>query len=502
MTETDRFHEVERRAQSARAALDAAVADTAIPDVPAQRRPSGRRHQTYVVAAAAVIAVALAGAALLASGDDDQSTVAGQPEITYLVLPEPQDLGFELTAAFDGSQPAPSGSSGEDVAMTVQAPADADEPWASSVIEYSLPADASTLAGEAVDIGGPEATVSTSGVAPTVSWVDGDRARLLLSQHLSTDELVVLARQVVATGTTSGSPLPGHTVLFTGTAFDVLPLLATSTGPPSGVAGVAYSGQDSDAGFALTMAPGDEARWQATYAAAERIQRTTVRGHDAVIADFAIGVTEISWLEADGTLVRADTVRAADLTLPAVLERLTEIDADAFATLVEAHPVPDDRSETPSGGQGAAPVAGEGPHGTSGQSVAAVELEEAGTTYRAALLVDDAGAATLETSRHDADVSSSSASLVDSLETSTAVRDVLDSGRGVMVAGIIGPDVSRVDVIDPTTGTVIGGSGPSTATIDGSDHVLFMGVFDDEWSGRDLVVVGVAADGTTVEIAI
>jgi hypothetical protein len=61
--------------------------------------------------------------------------------------------------------------------------------------------------------------------------------------------------------------------------------------------------------------------------------------------------------------------------------------------------------------------------------------------------------------------------------------------------------VTAVEIVDPATGRPVEGEGPSTATVEGSDHVLFMGRIGAAWSDAPLVAVGTRPDGTEVRVA-
>jgi hypothetical protein len=134
--------------------------------------------------------------------------------------------------------------------------------------------------------------------------------------------------------------------------------------------------------------------------------------------------------------------------------------------------------------------------------LAEVALQEGAVSLEATVLSNEVGDLSLQVSVEGADGATGSGSGLASLESGTAVRqDIEDGGEGVLVAGLIGPSVTSVEIRDPATGRPVEGEGPSTATIDGSDHVLFLGRIAQSWSDAPLLAVGTRPDGTEVQVA-
>ena len=481
----DLLDALDRRAMAARAAVDARLEADPPPEVRWDGPRATWRRLVAPALVAAVVAVALAAVALVARDGDGATTIAGSGESTHLVLPDPASEGYDVTVAFDGSG-AP-GAGAQDVPVTVQGPIADDDPWAAAVLEYSLPADATTRSGEEVDIGGPAATFDTSGVAPTVAWDDGDVVRFLVSTRVGSDELLALAREVVAGEIASGQALPGHEVLFGGVTSDVLPVLATELMNDRGLTGVAYSTSAGDSGLVIATVAGDDARWRAASAAATTVATTTVRGQQATIASYQLGLSEVSWLEDDGTLVRVDALRGDAGALVPLLDDLVEIDDDDFADLVAQSPGPDD-APLPEPGDGS-PRPG---------TLARVQLDHDGGSLTASI-VDEGRTPTLETEIRDASGTLATSLELTGLAQDVAVREVMESG-GVVVTGLIGPEVTRVEIRDAATEAVVEGEGPSTAVVPGSDHILFMSRVGAAWAELPLVAVGITADGEEVRV--
>ncbi len=477
---------LDRRAAVATAALDQRVAEVDAPTFDLARPRGARRRLAPLLAVAAVLAVAVAAASVLSGGGSEETTIAGNVGITHLVLPAPAAARYDVIIGFDGSAPPGAGGPGKDVPVTVQGPDGAGDPWAASVLEYSLPSANTTLAGEEVDIGGPSATLDRSGIGPTVAWDDGDVVRFLVSTRLSGEDLVTLARQVVAQGAGGGEPLPGHRVLFSGGTTDVFPVLAMANG--GGTSGVVYRTSTGDDGFVVATVAGDEARWRAAYAVATDVEDVTIRGRAALIARYQLGLSEISWLEDDGTLVRVNALDGEVTGLTPVLDQLVEIDEDAFTTFVSDSRPPDDEQPSKAPGE---PT-------QQGTKLAEVRTEYEGRSLRASI-VDEAGMLTLKT-RFEAPggTQQSSLSLTD-LTADVALRQVLENGEGVVVAGLTGPSTMTVEIRHATTGEVIDGTGPSTAVLP-NGHLLFLGRIDPAWADTPLVTVGTTTDGTQIHI--
>lgn len=498
MTDSDLLDALDRRARVAATAMDDAVASVEVPRFePSADRDGARRGTSLAVAAAfVVVALTAAGIAIL-SGSDEPPPVANSFEPTHLVLADPEASGYELYAAFDGDS-----STAEDVglsygqAATVQGSQDVDDPWDTAFVEYELPTESTTLGGDPVDIGGPEAMARADGFASTVGWVDGAVVRYLMSARLTTDELADIARAAVSAGTPAGAPIPGQEVLFSGSLQDVFPVLTTPIGSPAGIDGVSYRSPDEDGpGFVVGVAPGDEAAWRSSFVLARDEERTTIRGHDAVIAEFDQDLYEISWLEDDSTLVRVDFYEIDPTALVPVLDQLVSISAEEFDQLVADHPLPElGGSET---------FAGQGTEVLPGRELSSVAVEGADWSARAFVVVDDTGAVTLRSEVDWPTGGSGGEASLAGVDINNAVAEVHEGlGGRVVVFGLIGPSVTGVEVRDPRSGSAATGIGPSTATIDGSDHVVFLALLDPEWANRELVVVGTTATGEEIMVAL
>ena len=490
------------RAATAVQALDDAVAEAPIPELPGDRgAPSGHRWLTAAVAAALVLVALVTAGVLLRDDGDDQGTIAGEPETdaparpsaghTQLALPDPGALGYQVVAAFPAGDTSAGTFTGRDVTVTVQVPDGAEEPWPVTVVEYALPSDITTLDGEPVDIGGPEATLDLDGAAPTVGWIDGDRTRYLVSADSSVGDLVVLA--TAAADTEPGAPLPGHDILHTGPFVDVFPMLASDTGTPSGnISGIVY---ESDVlGFVVGTTHGSPERWRAAHALARAVRQVEVRGRRAVLADFGDNIVEVSWLEADGTLVRVDSLQGV---LPIdVLDQLEPISDAAFAALVEqfgVDPQPGESSDEEQGGE------------PSGVDLARVETGDGDVTTSASVISGGQRELELRTFTEGPTGGTGSGQSLPDLSTNVVVRDViqLDASdtRGTLLAGLIGPGVGNPRVIDATTGEALTeGTGPLTATIENSEHVLFLATLPSGFEDRDLAIVGTTAAGDEVRL--
>lgn len=511
-------HDLDRRAAAAIADLDRAVDATPVPDFDAA--PSSRRSVPAVAIAAGLLVVALVAAAVvLTGGENERSTVAGQVGVTHLALPDPGSLGVRINTAFDGRESADARSDSFDsVVVTVQGPADADDPWESAVVGYALPAEATTLDGEPVDIGGPEAAYTDAGVAGTVGWRDGDEVRYLVSARLDRQALITLAADAVEQDGT----IPGQRVLHTGSVEDVFPMLLTTIGrgglPGSDISGIAYASLDDaagDSGLLVTTQPGSDAAFRATHALASRTERTVVRGHAAVVATFAsdddFGIVHVSWLEDDGTLARADALGFSVEQTIGYLDTLEAIDAAAFARLVDEHGFGDAPDPSlPGGGEGETfEETGEPISPTTSvdarNELASVSGEEDGATFRAAIFADPGGLLELNAVEISPTGESGVGQGLDSTSANAVLRDVGSNVERVLIAGVVGPNAVGIAVVDPDTGERVSDSdpsaiGPSTATIPDSEHVLFLAVLGPEYADRDLAIIATLADGSEVTL--
>lgn len=510
MNDDQRLSMLDRRAADATAALDDAVQQVPVPepDLGAPRR-TVRRFLPLAVAAGLAV-VALVGAALVFD-DDEQSTIADQPQgITRLALPDPESLGYRIVGAFDPSS-APEPPAGLDLTVTVHSPANAEEPWGTTVLTWAVPADLSTLDGETVDVGGPEAALRTDGGVVSVGWLDDGDVRYVRSADTTADDLVELVRRAIDAGFTTGQALPGHQILHTAPMNDLYPMAGqgVTTGD---LGGIAY---ESNGGvLVVSTTAGSEAKWNAARVLAVDAEPLTVRGSDAVRADFGDGMTEVSWLEADGTLVRVSS-HGEDIPT-AVLEKLEPISDAMLADLVEQFGTGehverhsfDERgeeigaSEPGDGPEPILPDASTSSTVTDGSiPIAEVSTEDGGVTVRAALR-QNAGAYYVDLDAEGESGGSGVSMPVEDLETNTVLRHrfTFEDWSGVAVGGVIGPDVGPLQIVDAETGEPVDASGPSTATIGGSNHVVFLATVGPEYRDRDLVVVGTSAGGEEIRL--
>ena len=500
MEREEELMSVDRRAAHAVGALDEAVARVPVPEPTSGSGPRARRRWLPLAAAAVLVVAAFVAAGTWLGGDDEQGTVAGEPDAvadeshTQLALPDPEVLGYRVVGAFPAADEATGPATSAEVRATVQVPAGATDPWPTTVVEWTLPSDITTLDGEPVDVGGPDATLDTTNAPPTVGWTVGDEVRYLRSADLPPDDLVDLAASAVSADTAPGTPLPGHDVLHTGPFVDVFPMLVATVGnPPGRISGIVYEADDH--GMVVAATSGSPARWRASYALAERVDDIEVRGRPARLAHFVGGLEEASWLEADGTLVRVESLQG-DLRVD-VLDRLEPISDQDLAALVAEH---GGRSGAPSPSDG-----GAGEEEAAETPIARVETSEGDVTFSASVLSGGRRQLELRTFTEGPNAGSGGGQSLSDLATNAVARDLADLGngdvRGTLLAGIIGPDVAAPQVVDATTGEVItDGTGPLTATLPDSAHVLFLAVLPPGFESRDLVVVGTTAAGEEVRL--
>ncbi|MBK5223460.1 MAG: hypothetical protein JJE52_11420 [Acidimicrobiia bacterium] len=511
MNETDLLDALDRRATSAVASLDAATQHAPIPQFVAADQPMRPRGRVLTVAAAVVVMAMVAGAVAILSRDGDPTSVAGRPGVTHLVLPDPAAHGYELVTAFDGNEAIDSElASYFELAVTIQGPADSDDPWAAAVLEYALPEADTTLDGDVVDLGGVDGYVDLSLGMESVGWADGDVVRYMGSSQVDRAELVGLAAAAVAAATPTGEALPGQQVLHSGEVIDVYPMLGSIYGAPRGMSGLAYRVAGTDTGFVLATVPGGEDRWRVSHALAQSVEHVVVRGHDAVIAKFGgVQVWEISWVEDDDTLVRVNGTLAGDPhDLVPILGHLVEVDDAEFAALVAEHPLPqssDEGSEQGSAIDGDGGSSGPEPtlaHDDVGTALAAVRSDDGNLEWRAELTRLGPGDLRFAMDVSGPRGSAGSEASLDSLERNVALPLVStrDGWSFIAVGGLIGPEVQTVQLRAADTDEIIDGSGPVTATIDGSEHVVFMAVLGPEWAERRIYVHGVTSTGEVVRV--
>ncbi|WP_436793224.1 hypothetical protein [Actinospongicola halichondriae] len=486
--------ELDRRAAAATRSLDDAVERTAIPDFTSPAELRSRRWLSPISIAAGLLVVALVAAALVFSGGGDENTVAGEVGFIHLALPDPEALGYRVTAAFDGTEPRDESSDPTmDTVVTVQGPDDADDPWTEAVIAYSLPSEITTLDGDAVDIGGPEAMYAEEGAGRTVGWIDGDETRYLVSTRVDRDRLVELAT-AASDGSTSD-----QRILYSGTIGDVFPIALTTIGRggPVGVertALVAYGSAsgDGELGMSVATTTGSGARLRATTALATATREVTVRGHDAVVAEFfgagPDGLLSVSWLEADNTLARADAFGIDEDTLVDHLNQLEPVDPVTFAELAaSAEPGGTGTSETFES-TGTPIIATDG----------SVQMTSGEVTYTASAETSDDGSIGLEAMDEGPEGGFVSGSSVAAGE-SRVLRHAAANGE-VLVYGVFGPDAESVTIdCTDTARCDVDIVGPSTAVISGTTSVVFLAVVP-QGKADGLVVVGTHADGSETRL--
>ena len=489
---------VAQRAASAVAALDEAISTTPVPDwEPAHAVRPERRWMPAAIAASVLVVALVAAVALIAANEDGDDDMTAADGATVLALPDPATLGLDVVGAFDrggssGTYPGP------EVGVTVQVVAGTSPGPGDMVVEYALPADLTTLDGEPVEIGVPGAVLDQEGFQPAVVWPDGASVRFLMSADRSAGELVALAAAAVRADVTTGAPLPGHEILHAGLVVDAFPMLASNVGSPgAGYRGVVYGSDDR--AFLVAAAPGSPERWLAARALADEEEQIEVRGRPAVIARFGEGIVEVSWLEADSTLVRVDSVQG-DIPLD-VLDRLRPISDEAHDALVEEHPI-DRGSQAPTEQNDS----GQDNSGQDdGTEIAAAETSAGDVTIRASIVSGPQADLQLRTFTEGPNSGSGSERPIADLRSAVVVRDVIDLGngdeRGTLLAGLIGPGVPAPRVVDAETGEDIPeGSGPLTVALEGSDHVLFLATLPPGYEERDLAVVGTSTTGEPVRL--
>lgn len=356
MNDADLLDRLDRRAGTAVDLLDRAVADVPVPllDLDAApavdgavRTPRPWRSPRLLAIAAAVLAVALVAAVAVAVQDDgSELPIATTGSHRRLVLPPAlADDYATVIAAEDLPATLP------DLELRVLVPDDAEAPWPDVVVEHVLDAADTTLSGEVVDIGGPEAMFDDESFAPNVGWVDGDTVRYIASTSLGREELIRLAAGIVETRLSAGEVPPGWDLLFTGSYADVVPALSLLAGRPHEASFVAYLDESEQSGLVVSTVRGGPERWRASYAMADEVTNIEVRGgQEAVVARFYGELVEVSWIEEGDTLVRAMPVAARTLDdasvdeLVATVEQLVEVDEAEWQRLLAEHPVPDDES--------------------------------------------------------------------------------------------------------------------------------------------------------------
>lgn len=335
---------LDERARAAVARLDAEISDEDVPSFTV-----GRRSRTPLLfVAAAVLAVALAGAAVARfDRGDEQSTVAGEGdgtttgEFVRLALPQPESLGFEVSAGYDGttgSRPSDADSSPE---HHIQAPIDADDPWAQAVEVAETVEGPVHLYGQLVDVAGFPGALVAQADSTKLTWRGATGLRSLASTALGPDALVDLATEAVRSGWDRGEPLPGHRVLEANAGFDDVAFVYGDDRLDAAVIAYTRAGGPS---FVLGSLPGGEGAWRSREFWAGAVERATVRGQDAMVLSWPgslPGGVEITWRETDGTVARVRTWDDPETILP-VLDRLQPVDGATFADLVDPHP-PGDR---------------------------------------------------------------------------------------------------------------------------------------------------------------
>lgn len=361
---TNSIAALDRRAATAVAELDRRVGDLRVPPMPPDlhvgaeggARPRARRDAYVLAAAAALVVVGLIVALVAVDRGRDEVPVATTPAVRHLVLPAERAAAYGQIVAVDGAAASPDTSSGapapilpDEILVRLHVPIGDDAPWPQVVFERDAPGERfedQSGDGALVDVGGPVAALEVYDPWASVVWETEDGVRSI-SSRTDPETLVELVRQIVADGGRLGEPLPGHEVLFVGGLADVVPTFAVLAGAlPADVSSIAYldaTGASNPTGLVITTAPGSAARWRAAQVLADEIERLTVRGVDAVLARFAGGIVEVSWLE-DGTLVRVTLFGGDDVSdgrLATVLDEIEHLVAATpaeWAALLAAHP--------------------------------------------------------------------------------------------------------------------------------------------------------------------
>ncbi len=448
MEENELLEALDRRAAVAVAALDDRLADVEPPPLPIAATRDRRRWAPLLVAAALVV-VALLGIGLALDGRDegagpvaddrDTSVQTDDGELIRLALADPEPLGYEVTAAFDGPslQPSP-GMEGADLRHVAHGPTGTSDPWTAAVVSMETPAQEHSLTGELVDLGGPEAVHLTTGTSDQVIWLDGERAHSLISARVLGSDLVELARAAVAAGWSGEGPLPGHEVLLDGPSEQFrLGLLYAST-VQTGWQAVAYAGSPSGPDFVIGWRPGGADAVQGLHAFEVPPRAVSVAGREVLVSAGTVrNPAHATWLEEDDTVVQVATYGDVEALLAELEGRLEPISEDDLRTLARAHPT--DAAST----LVEPPESVYGPFGE-GEPLASVALFEAGVEHRLEVQEDGPDGLALILEIDDGTgVAGSGGPLRDLGSPSLSASSGSDSGGPpLVVSGLLPADVS------------------------------------------------------------
>ena len=484
MDEIELLDALDRVAARAVAALDGGLVDSPPPPL---ERPAGPRRRPLVplLVAAALVVVALVGIGLvLAAPDDERGTVADDGDepveagsgATRFSLADPAALGYRVRAAFGpdtarGSMdPAPL-----DIEWTAHVPTGADaDADASIVLAATLPPEAHDGSGEVVDIGGREALLRVLGLQAQLWWEEAGSARQLSSVHLPAEDLVATARAAIAERWDGTSALPGHDLLHRGPIWDFSPVLAYASGGPTGRSGIAYDHPDEERDLVIgwSLGPQPAARAAARRTMASETAEYEVRGRPARfnrIGPRSEG--ELSWLEADGTLVEVvflgDPVRVVAL----LDEGLAPISAGEHERLVAEHPpepdqmlldLPDRHFDPISEAPSLAELRGDGPAARTRVAITSHDLSGLNLVVEVAIGDEGAGGGGYP--------------LPDVRTPAFQLMWLGEPGAGFAIGGVIPPgtDARGVTITDRATGAALVPEQLAVGGIPGSDHQLFV----------------------------
>jgi hypothetical protein len=368
MNDQNDFQDLDARAAAAATDLRAAAGSRPRPAFDPERSPAipvgapagaGRAVPRRTLAAVAAALVLVAGGVIWAAArpDDDRPG----PVTTTTDAPRPFVLGsvpdgFSLAGAGEDTgteQPVSDGSAGP---LAIYGPAP-DDPQVGVAAIGTFDPEGLGVEAEPIEVGGVEAYVFDGrGFGPRAVIVPiDDLAVLAFGPTLEREQLVGLidgARIVDGSVVLGDGALPaGWTEL--GEEPSVIGLLspvAVLRGSGGAGAHVGYqSGQmtaedaDEVRTIFISSMPGDEVRLHAPKLAANRTERVTVRGRDAIAGsattdggDGAASTTSfVTWLERPGELIRITAMGVPLDELVRIAESAEPIEAAAWDDLVE-----------------------------------------------------------------------------------------------------------------------------------------------------------------------
>jgi hypothetical protein len=305
---------------------------------PAGRLGTARRRRWALPAAAAVVLVAGAVAAILLERDRQPSVTSGQPQY-FLPGWLPDGVGPEPDTAVSYDDVA----SGEVLRgeIVVYGAASADDPWAGALVSavYITP-DPSELGdesdGDLVDIGGRQATLSQDDRGWSVEWsVDGGRL-VVGGVGLDRDEVLQAAAAASVEPGVEPAGLPADFVEIARGPLDAAEgAWFVST---SGVA-LSYTVErdqsGGEQGLAIVQRPGSADAVDLVRLSYPDSDRTTVRGHAAVVRRSDDGLL-LQWYEPGGTLITVLGSGVAEDVVRRVAEQLQPADAAEIERLTSA----------------------------------------------------------------------------------------------------------------------------------------------------------------------